>query len=101
MQFQQTDSAAPVAKRHQFLAENLDPAGQVLQFVRETDRLPKAAQIFAAWCVGADMRQFYVFGGDFAMEVGAISRRQIGGSSNHCSPLFSKSLWQEGLVGVH
>ena len=33
MQFQQTDGAAPVAKHHQFLAEDLDPMGQVLQFV--------------------------------------------------------------------
>src|SRR6516162_1006913 len=28
---------------------------QVLRFVGDADRLPKAAQVFAAWCVGADM----------------------------------------------
>ena len=33
MQFQKTDSAVAVAKHHQFLAEDLDPMGQVLQFI--------------------------------------------------------------------
>jgi len=33
MQFQEPDGAAPVAKHYQFLAEDLDPMGQVLQFV--------------------------------------------------------------------
>jgi hypothetical protein len=49
MQLQETDGAAPVAKHHQFLAEDLHPMGKVLQFVGQADRLPKAAQIFAAW----------------------------------------------------
>ena len=89
MQFQQTDSAAAVAKHHQFLAEDLDPMGQLLQFVGEADRLPKAAQIFTAWCVGTDMREFDVFLGHLAMEVAAKSRRQIRGSGGHSSPLFS------------
>ncbi len=74
MQLQQTDGAAQVAKHHQFLTEDLDPMGQVLQFVGKADRLPKAAQIFAAWCVGADMGEFCVFVGHLAMEIGAKSR---------------------------
>jgi hypothetical protein len=69
MQLQQTDSAAQVAKHHQFLAEDLDPMGQVLQFVGEADRLPKAAQIFAARRVGADMGKFRFFLGHPTMEV--------------------------------
>src|SRR5689334_1864923 len=81
MQLQQTDSAAPVAKRHQFLAEDRDAIGQVLQFVGEADRLPRAAQIFAAWCIGADMAEFCVFLGHLAMEVTAKPCRQKGGSS--------------------
>src|ERR1700720_3555161 len=82
MQFQQTDGAAQVAKHHQLPAEDLDPMGQVLQFVGKADRLPKAAQIFAAWCVGADMGEFCIFLGHLAMEVAAISRPQVTGSGN-------------------
>src|SRR6516164_8258326 len=89
MQLQETDGAAPIAKHHQFLAEDFDPMGQVLQFVGEADRLPKAAQIFATRCVGADMGKFCVFLGHLAMEVTAISRRQEGGSSNHFGSPFS------------
>src|SRR6516165_6377720 len=89
MQLQQTDSAAKVAKHHQFLAEDLDPMRQVLQFVGEADRLPKAAQIFAAWCVGADMREFGVFPGHLTMEVAAKSCRQETGSGDHRSRPFS------------
>src|ERR1700736_4239320 len=85
---QQTDGAAQVAKHHQFLAEDLDPMGQLLQFVGKADRLPKAAQIFAAWCVGADMGEFCVFFGHLAMEVAAISRCQVTGSGDHGSPPF-------------
>jgi hypothetical protein len=59
--------------------------GQVLQFVGKADRLPKAAQIFTAWRVGADMGQFCVFVGHLAMEVAAISRLQETGSDNRCS----------------
>jgi len=86
MQLQETDSAAPVAKHHQFLAENLHPMGEVLQFIGEADRLPKAAQIFAAWCVGTDMGQFCVFSGHLAMEVSAVSRRKERGPSDHGRP---------------
>jgi hypothetical protein len=75
VQLQKTDGAAQVAKHYQFLAEDLDPMGQVLQLVGKADRLPKAAQIFAAWCVGADMNEFCAFLGYLAMEVATKSRR--------------------------
>src|SRR6516225_2286853 len=97
MQLQKTDGAGSVAKRHQFLAEDLHPMGQVLQFVGEADRLPKAAQIFAAWRVWADMGEFCVFGGHLAMEVAAKSRRQKRGSGDHCSDPFQLI----GLAGTH
>jgi len=60
MQFHQTNGAAQSRENTtSFLAEDLDPMRQVLQFRRKkADRLPKAAQIFAAWCVGADMGEF-------------------------------------------
>jgi hypothetical protein len=48
--------------------------GQVLQFTGEADRLPEAAQIFAAGRIGADMGEFCVFIGYLAMEVAAVSR---------------------------
>jgi len=89
MQFQQTDSTAQVAKHHQFLAEDLDPVGQVPQFIGEADGLPEAAQIFAAWRIGADMGELCVFLGHLAMEVAAKSLRQQWGSGNHCSPPFN------------
>jgi hypothetical protein len=63
--------------------------GQVVQFVGEADRLPKAALIFAAWCIGAHMGEFCVFVGHLAMEVAAKSRRQETGSGNHSSSPFS------------
>ena len=85
MQFQQTDSTAQVAKHHQFLAEDLDPAGQVPQFIGEADGLPEAAQIFAAWRIGADMGELRVFLGHLAMEVAAKSRPQVIGVGDHCS----------------
>src|SRR5580704_8039422 len=88
MQFHKTGGAAQVTKHHQFLAEDLNPMRQVLQFVGKADRLPKAAQIFAAWCVGADMGKFCVFLGHLAMEVAAKSRRQVTGSGDHRSPPF-------------
>src|SRR6516225_7700230 len=37
-----SDGAAQVAKHHEFLTEDLDSMGQVLQFVREANRLPIA-----------------------------------------------------------
>jgi hypothetical protein len=67
MQLQEADGAAQVAKNHQFLAEDLDPMGQVLQFVGKADRLPKAAHIFAAWRVGTDMREVCILLGHLAM----------------------------------
>jgi hypothetical protein len=85
MQFQETDCTAQIAKNHQFLAEDFDPMGQVLQFVGKADRLPKSAQIFAAWCVGADTGEFCVVVGHLAMEVAAISRLQETGSGNRFS----------------
>ena len=91
MQLQQPYGAAQVSEHHQFLAEDLVPMGQVLQFVRKADRLPKAAQIFAAWRVGADMGQFCIFVRHLAMEITSISRRQVGGSGDHGSPLFTAS----------
>jgi hypothetical protein len=86
MQLQETHSAAPVAKHYQLLAEDLDPLGQVLQFLGETDRLPKAAQIFAAWCVGTDMGEFGIFLGYLPMQVSAVWRRKECGPSDHGRP---------------
>ena len=43
VQLQQPNGAAAVAKRHQLLAEDLDPMRQIFQLVREANRLPKAA----------------------------------------------------------
>ena len=68
-----SDGAAQVAKHHEFLTEDLDSMGQVLQFVREANRLPIAVQIFAARCAGTDMGEFYVFLGRLAMEVSTVS----------------------------
>ena len=63
MQFEQTDIAAAVAENHQLLAEDLDALRQVPEIVGKADRLPKAAQVFAARRVGADMGEFCVFVG--------------------------------------
>src|SRR5205814_6482654 len=55
VQLQQPDGAAPVAKRHELLPQDLDAVRQIAQLVGETDRLPEAAQIFAARRTRADM----------------------------------------------
>ena len=60
MQLQQANGAAQVAKRDQLFAENPDPLRKVAEFVGEADRLPEAAQIFAARRAGADMGEFGV-----------------------------------------
>ncbi len=61
MQFQQARGAALVTERNQILAEDLDPIWQVAQFVGKADRLPKAAQIFAARRARADTGEFRIF----------------------------------------
>src|SRR4029077_16954711 len=63
-------------------------------------RLPKAAQIFTAWCVRADMGEFCVFLGHLAVEVAAISRRQVTGSGDHDSLPFNKSRGWRAWAGT-
>ena len=60
MQLQQADGAALVAEHDEVLAEDLDPQRQIVQLVGETDRLPEAAQIFAARRAGANMGEFRI-----------------------------------------
>src|SRR5262249_50238849 len=55
VQLQQPDGAAPVAERHELLPQDLDAVRQIPQLVGEADRLPEAAQIFAARRARADM----------------------------------------------
>ena len=47
---------------------------QVAQLVGEADRLPEAAEIFAARRALADMGEFGILRGDIAMKISAISR---------------------------
>ena len=89
MQLQQTHGAAQVAEHHQFFAENFHSLRQITQFVGEADRLPKAAQVFAARRAGSNMGELAVLAGDVAMEVAAKSRLQEGGSGGHCGPPFN------------
>ena len=89
MQLQQTHGAAQVAEHHQFFAENFHSLRQITQFVGEADRLPKAAQVFAARRAGSNMGELAVLAGDVTMEVAAKSRLQEGGSGGHCGPPFN------------
>jgi hypothetical protein len=73
MQFQQPDGAAQVTKHHQFLAEDLNPMGHVLQFVGKADRLPKAAHVLAARCARADMGQLGIFPGNVTVVIPSVS----------------------------
>ena len=72
MQLQQADRAAPVAERDEVLAQYAQPPRQVTQFVGENDRLPKAAQIFAAGRARPDAGQLVVFGRPLAVVIGAV-----------------------------
>ena len=92
MQFQQAGGAALVAKCDQILAEDLDPIWQVAQFVGKADRLPKAAQIFAARRARADMGEFRIFFRNIAVEVAAIPRLQERGSGRHDKPPLTDRL---------
>jgi hypothetical protein len=51
---------------------------KIAQFVGKTDRLPKAAQMFAVWRIGSDLGDFRGFGGHLAMQV----NRRIAFSKN-------------------
>src|SRR6267378_43369 len=92
VQLQQTDVAALVAKGDQLLVQNLDPQRQILQLVREADRLPEATHVLAARRAGTDMGELGVLLGDVPMEVGAISRLQERGSGRHRSSPFDRQL---------
>ena len=58
---EQADLAALVAEDHQVFAEDADGNGEVLELRGHRHRMPEAAEIFAAGCAGAYMRQLLVF----------------------------------------
>src|SRR6266478_3593571 len=99
MQLQQTDVAALVAKGDQLLVQNLDPQRQILQLVREADRLPEAAHVLAARRAGTDMGELGVLLGDVPVEVGAVSRLQERGSRDHGNPPVRRSAYSRSKSG--
>src|SRR6266403_783176 len=90
VQLQQTDVAALVAKGDQLLVQNLDPQRQILQLVREADRLPEAAHVLAARRAGTDMGELGVLLGDVPVEIPAIPRLQERGSGRHRRFLYGR-----------
>src|SRR6266478_536555 len=92
VQLQQTDVAALVAKGDQRLVQNLDPQRQILQLIREADRLPETTHVLAARRAGTDMGELGVLLGDVPMEVPAISRLQERGSGRHRGSHFDRQL---------
>jgi hypothetical protein len=86
MQFQQPHDAALVAENDQFFPQDFDPVRQVAQFVGKADRLPKSAQVLAAWRAWTDMGKVGILVGDIAMMVATESRLQKWGSGWHRRP---------------
>src|ERR1700730_10027470 len=86
MQFQEADRAALVAERDEVLAENAQAARQLPQRVGQDDRLPEAAQIFAAGRARPDSGQLLVFRRPLAMVVAAVGLRQKRRSLSHDVP---------------
>jgi hypothetical protein len=78
VQFEQSHSAALIAKYNEVLSQDLDPMRQVAQLVGEADRLPETAEIFAAGCARADMGELGVLLRNLTVKVSAISRLQDG-----------------------
>src|SRR5207302_9067007 len=74
VQFEQTHRTALIAEDYEILSQDLDPMRQVPQLVGEADRLPEAAEIFAARRARSDMGEFDILLGDFAVVIGAKSR---------------------------
>src|SRR5260370_753562 len=62
---------------------------QVAQVVGEADRLPEAAEIFAAWRARADMGEFGILLGHLAAIIGAVSCLQKRSPGNHDRPPFN------------
>src|SRR5262252_5473215 len=80
VQLQQAQRAATIAKGDEILAEDAQPPGQIAQFLGEDDRLPKAAQILAAWRARPDAGELFVRRGALAMMI-----RAVGGVQKWCS----------------
>ena len=55
VQLQQSHDPAQVAEHHQFLPQDFDPQRKVVQVVGKANRLPVAAEVFAARRAWADM----------------------------------------------
>src|SRR6266436_3158970 len=92
VQLQQTDVAALVAKGDQLLVQNLDPQRQILQLIREADRLPEATHVLAARRAGTDMGELAVLLRHVPVEVGAIPRLQKRSSGSHRGSPFHHQL---------
>jgi hypothetical protein len=72
VQLQQPDAPATIAKENEILAQDPDAKGNVLQFVRKADRLPKAAQIFATGRARTDPREIEIRLWDVASMISGV-----------------------------
>src|SRR5262249_3730449 len=77
---EQPHPSLPIAEDDQLLPEDRDVNRHVSQVIGEADRLPEAAEVLAARRSGTDVGEFCVLSGNLAMVVGAVARRQEGGS---------------------
>src|SRR5262249_23752301 len=83
VQLEQPHTPTPVPEGYELLGEDRHAQGHVAQIVGEADRLPEAPEVFAARCSRTDVRQLRVFGGYFAVIVGAEASGQERRSGRH------------------
>src|SRR2546425_9144537 len=85
MELQESNGAPEVAEHHEVLPQDSDSDWNIAQFIRKTNGLPEAAQVFSARRAGACMRELGVFLRDVAVIVGAEACGQEGRSGCHVS----------------
>ncbi len=76
MPVQQAQACRPVAKQHQVFTEDAHRQREIEHFARDRDRLPGAAQPFAARRAGADAGEFRVGFRHLAAKVAGVSLRR-------------------------
>jgi hypothetical protein len=83
VQLEQSHVSPQIAEGHEVLAQDRHTQRQVAQIVGETNRLPEAAEVLAAWRSGTDVRELRVFLGNIPVMVAAKTRGQEGGAVRH------------------
>src|SRR5690242_18800378 len=92
MKLQQSDRPAAVAEGDEILPQDAQPTRQVAQLLRQHNRLPKMAHIFAARRSRPDARELLVLRRPLAVVVGAVSRAEQRNPVSHLLLLDDRTI---------